>query len=234
MHQPTPDRPVSIGTRNERSLHSSLKDWYARPGDLLEEKVDGTIVDILREDLIIEIQTRNFGVMKRKLSKLLEYNKVLLVYPVAREKLIIRIDPETGKVLKTRKSPKTGSIYDLFSELVYIPHLVKNRNLSIEVAFIREESVWCDDGEGSWKRKGTSVKDHRLAEVVETRRFNDCNSYLGLLPPSLPQQFTNRELAEALRIRMRLTAKMTYCLKKMGVIRETGRKGRSILLEKST
>jgi hypothetical protein len=30
-----------IGTLGERNLHSSLKDWYAQPGDSMEAQVDG-------------------------------------------------------------------------------------------------------------------------------------------------------------------------------------------------
>ena len=34
-----------IGTLNEGSLHAQLKEWYRRPGDLLEQPVDGYVVD---------------------------------------------------------------------------------------------------------------------------------------------------------------------------------------------
>jgi hypothetical protein len=41
---------TTIGLLNENSLHSALKRWYARPGDLVEVSLDGYIVDILRGD----------------------------------------------------------------------------------------------------------------------------------------------------------------------------------------
>ena len=49
-----------IGTLGEKSLHSSLKDWYAMPGDCLETEVDGFHIDIIRNNLLIEIKTTNF------------------------------------------------------------------------------------------------------------------------------------------------------------------------------
>jgi hypothetical protein len=52
---------TAIGLLNEKSLHSALKHWYARPGDRLESPLDGYVVDILRGDHVIEIQTRNFA-----------------------------------------------------------------------------------------------------------------------------------------------------------------------------
>jgi hypothetical protein len=54
-----------IGLLNEKPLHASLKQWYARPGDRFEVPVDGFVIDVVRDDLLIEIQTRNFSSLKR-------------------------------------------------------------------------------------------------------------------------------------------------------------------------
>jgi hypothetical protein len=55
----------------EYSLHSEIKEWYKISGDKLEVKVEDFIVDILRGNLLIEIQTRNFSAVKNKLVKLI-------------------------------------------------------------------------------------------------------------------------------------------------------------------
>ena len=59
----TKPRPNHIGVMQEMALHAALKAWYAQPGDLLETKVDGYVVDIVRDGgaELIEIQTRNFS-----------------------------------------------------------------------------------------------------------------------------------------------------------------------------
>ena len=67
-----------IGTLSEKSLHASLKNWYAKDGDLLEEKVDGYHIDVKRGPLLIEIQSKNFSAIKKKLSALLPNHSVLL------------------------------------------------------------------------------------------------------------------------------------------------------------
>jgi hypothetical protein len=131
----------------EYSLHSEIKDWYKISGDELEVKVDDFIVDILRDKLIIEIQTRNFSAVKRKLIKLLLNNKVRLVYPIAKLKWIVRVT-RSGEFVRRRKSPKKGKLLDLFHELVYAPSLIKNANFSFEVLLIEEEELRCYDGRG--------------------------------------------------------------------------------------
>ena len=57
--------PNTIGTLNEKSLHAALKLWHAQPEDLIEVLVDGFTVDIVRGDLLIEIQTRNLSTIRR-------------------------------------------------------------------------------------------------------------------------------------------------------------------------
>ena len=44
-----------IGVLQEKSLHASVKTWYAGPEDQLETKVDGYVIDIVRaDDLLVE------------------------------------------------------------------------------------------------------------------------------------------------------------------------------------
>ncbi len=57
-----------IGLLNEKPLHASLKEWYAQPGDRFEQPVDGYVVDVVREGLLLEIQTANFSSIKTKMK----------------------------------------------------------------------------------------------------------------------------------------------------------------------
>src|ERR1044071_10302932 len=96
-----------IGLLNEKPLHASLKQWYARPGDRFEVPVGRFVVDIVRDDLLIEIQTRNFASINSKLRTLTRSYAVRLVYPVVQEKWIVR---STDGVAVRRKSPKRGRL----------------------------------------------------------------------------------------------------------------------------
>ena len=61
-----------IGTLNEGSLHAGLKQWLWQPGDRVEVPVGGFVVDLVRGNQLIEIQTTSFAAMGRKLDHLLE------------------------------------------------------------------------------------------------------------------------------------------------------------------
>jgi hypothetical protein len=219
-----------IGTLQETSLHSALKAWYARPGDRFEVFIDGFYIDIVRSELLIEIQTRNFSAIKNKLTKLLESHPVHLVHPIAVEKWILRYDNDTGKLIERRKSPKRGRYEHIFVELVRIPHLITNQHFSLELLLIKEEEIRQNDGRGSWRRKGWSIVDRKLLDVVERLRLEKPQDFRRLLPAGLPSVFTSQDVAEMGKMPRYLAQKAAYCLRKMDAIQIEGKRGRSLMM----
>jgi hypothetical protein len=217
-----------IGTLKEKSLHAALKAWYAQPGDQLESMVDGYVIDLVRGDLLVEVQTANFSAIKRKLVKLLDNHPVRLVYPIPTEKWILRLAQDGATVLGRRKSPKRGQARDIFSELVRIPKLVPHPNFTLEIIFIHEEVMWREDGRGSWRRKGRSIADRRLLEVVSQIVFTAPDDFRFFIPADLPQVFTVRDLAVRSKQPRYLASKMVYCLREMGVIELVGKRSRAL------
>jgi len=220
-----------IGVRNEKSLHAALKQYYARPGDRLEAKVDGFVVDIVRDDVLIEIQTRNLAAIRRKLHALLERHSVHLVYPIAKEKWIVRKTGSGKKVIGRRKSPKVGRLSDLFEELVRIPDLINHPNFTLEIVMIQEEEIRHADGRGSWRRKGYSLHDHKLIRVLETVNFEKKEDFLRFLPSDLEQPFSNQILADRSESSIHVARQITYCLDKMGAIQQVGKNGNQRLFK---
>ena len=218
-----------INTIQEKSIHVSLKAWYAQPGDRLEVKVDSFVVDIVREDLLIEIQTRNFSALRGKLAALMVNYPVRLVYPVAEQHWIVKMDSESGCELSRRKSPKRGHIVHVFYELVSISLLATHPNFSLEVLLVHDEEIRCNDGKGSWRRKGWSICDRRLLAIIDRTIFLRPTDFVRLLPPALPDEFTTADLAAGLNQPRALAQKMTYCLRHMGLVDITNRRGNALV-----
>ena len=221
---------TGININNEKSLHSSIKQWYAVPGDRLEVKVDKYIIDLVREDSLIEIQTRNFSAIGNKLRALVKYNKVMLVHPIAIEKYIVTT--EGSERVSIRKSPKKGKLVDLFDELIRIPDLMEEDNFILEILMTKEEEIRCKDGKGSWRRKGISIKDRKLLEVVEKITFRKEEDFLRFLPEELPGKFTNKDLAKALKVKANKARKITYCFRKMKILKEVGKFRNELIFER--
>ena len=216
-----------IGLLNEKPLHASLNQWYARPGDQFEVTVDGFVIDIVRDDLLIEIQTGNFASIKSKLTKLARYHRVRLVYPIVQEKWIVRSATRNGKGAIRRKSPKRGRMEDLFWELVSIPQLLLNPNFSLEVLMIRGEEVRRYEAKRKLRR-GWLIEGRRLLEVLDQRSFGQSADWLRFLPDGL-ELFTTSDLATQMNMRRELAQKIAYCLREARMIELIGKRGRSNL-----
>jgi hypothetical protein len=171
-------RDPHIGTLGENSLHAALKAAIAQPGDRFEVPVDGYVIDIVRGDQLIEIQTANFAAMKRKLAKLTRKHRVHLVHPIAAEKWIVKYGPDGETWLDRRRSPRHGTVFDVFRELVSFPHLLRDGSLTLEVLLTHEEEIRVNDGRGSWRRQGWSIADRVLVDILE----HQPDGQNGLLP----------------------------------------------------
>ena len=217
-----------IGVLNEKPLHAALKEWYAEAGDQFEVAVDGFVIDIVKDDLLVEIQTGNFASIKSKLMTLVKTHRTRLVFPIPQEKWIIKHAQSDGSEVTRRKSPKRGRIEDLFWEMVSFPQLLMDRNFSLEVLLTREEEVRRYDGKRQWRRKGWVIEERRLLAVVARRLFEEPEDWNTLLPEGL-NLFTSENLAEAIGVRRRLAQKMAYCPRMAKVIELKGKRGRSNL-----
>jgi len=213
----------------------ALKLRYAGDDGDLEVPVDGYIVDVVRDGLLIEVQTASFSSMKRKLSALLEAHRVLLVHPVPQRTWIVKAPKRDGSVGTSiskpsrRISPKRGSVLTLFDELVSFPTLMAHPDFSIDVVLTLEDQLRHYDHRRAWRRKGWVIDDRVLLEVVETRRFSKPADFIPLLPDDLPPQFTTADLASLLRLSRRLAQRMVYCLRELDLIHEVSRSRRGVV-----
>lgn len=217
-----------IGVLNERPLHASLKQWYSQPGDRFEVAVDGFVIDIVRDGLLIEIQTGNFTAIKSKLLRLVHAYPVRLIYPIVQEKWIVQLPTAYGGAVVRRKSPRRGRLEDLFWEMVSIPQLLTNQNFSLEVVMIKAEELRKYEWKRRWRRRGWAVEGRQLLEIVGQRLFRGPADWMRLLPDGL-ESFTSSDLAAAMNTRRELAQKMTYCLRESRLIEAMGKRGRATL-----
>jgi hypothetical protein len=206
-----------IGTLNEGSLHAALKTHYSQPGDQFEVPLEGFVIDILRPGLLIEIQTSSFGAMGRKFDRLLSENRMLLVHPIAIETYLER----PGS--KPRKSPKKGSIYSIFEELVSIPTLLDHPNLSLDVVLCSVTKSQMPDPAARRGRGGFRTVDRQLRAITATHHYQTTTDLLSLLPDGLPLEFTTADLATGANVSRDVAQRMAYCFRALSIFTEHGR-----------
>jgi hypothetical protein len=219
---------TTIGLLNEKPLHAALKEWYRRDGDEVEVPLEGFVVDLVRNGQLIEIQTRGFASMRRKLDQLLDSYQIRLVYPVAAEKWIVKLDAR-GREASRRRSPKRGIPADVCAELVSFPSLLSHPNFTLEVALIEEDEVRRPDAKKGWRRGGYVIEERRLVAVRETVELDSPGALLDLIPDCLPDPFTSADLANGLERSRHLAQEVAYCLRVSGAVETVGRDKRGIL-----
>ena len=133
-------------------------------------------------------------------------------------------DAKKENVLYKRRSPKKGELIDIADEIIHIPGLILHPNFSLEVILTKEEEIRSADGKGSWRRKGISIVDRKLLDIINRVNFDQAQDYLRLLPESMPSVFTNRQLSQLMKKPVRKIQKLTYSFKKMGLLEVIDRK----------
>jgi hypothetical protein len=204
-----------------------LKEWCAEPGDRFEVRVDRYVIDVVRNDLLIEIQTRGFSSMKKKLTRLLELgHRVRIIHPIPETKTIVRLGDD-GEILGRRRSPKRGSPLDIFGELVSIPTLAVDPKLEIVLVLTCEDEYRKHEENRAWRRHGWVVQERRLVEVLDVIEIVDPVDLIELLPADLPEIFTTAEIAAAAHCPRRVAQQAAYCLRNMGAAEIVGKEGRA-------
>jgi hypothetical protein len=85
-----------IGTRNESTLHRTLKFRYAGRGGKTEVARGEFVADgISKDGEYIEVQTGSFGPLLKKAREFAKHAKVRIIHPIAVKKTIEVYEPKT-------------------------------------------------------------------------------------------------------------------------------------------
>ena len=213
----------SIGTKQEKTIHKVLKFYLVDDAKYHEIKIDNYFIDVYKDGMIYEIQTKSFNAIKNKLSNLLINHEVTIVYPLTIEKHIY-IEDDNGELLRKRKSPKTGSPLIICSELYKIKSLLKSNNLHLMIVLLKtKERRFLRINR--YHRTVSSRIDELPFEITSKLDFKTVAELSHLLPNTLPTEFTTNDLVKNLKLRKKdasLVANILYstgALERMGKVR---------------
>ena len=215
----------------ETSLHRSLKALYLTPGARTEAVVGAYRADVLRDDVLVEIQASPFSAISRKIGNLVREHRVLVVKPIARKKTLLRRSSSKGDWDVRRMSPKHGRLIDIFEDLVYFTRVFPHANLCVDVALVDEEELRVPRSARRFRGPNFRVVDRRLCEIVSSCRLATAADLIALLPAGLPRVFTTDMLARHIDAAEWFARKVAYTLRHCGATRATGKRGNRIVYE---
>ncbi len=221
-----------IGTLREKTIHSVLKYYYAPDSVYHEIKIGSYVADICVDGEIFEVQTRNFNKMRDKLDFFLKEHDVTIIYPVAHTKWLLWLDTETGALTPKRKSPKTGTIYQIIPELYKIKMFISNPRLHLIISLIDVEETRYLNGWSRDKKKGSSRMDGIPVGIYDEVRIDTFDDYTIFLPDALPETFTSKDLGKAAKISPNRAATLLNVLLETNAVSRVGKSGHSYLYQK--
>ena len=227
---------AGIGTYGEKTVHSVLKNYFEPYADSHEQKIGSFVADIVGENGIIEIQTAGFDKLRKKLECFLEFSRVTVVYPIPLHKILIPINPETGEQGKKRKSPHTGSPYEVFPELYKIKPFINNDNFHLCIVMLEIEEYRQPpekSGLRRGRRKGYTRFDRIPTELCEEIHLDSFEDWSYFIPHGLPDEFTAAEYAAKAGISGSLASLALNILFEKGAVVRCGKRERAYLYKTS-
>lgn len=221
-----------IGTLGEKTVHSVLKNYLSPSTTHQEIKVSGFVADICTGHEILEIQTRDFNKLRRKLRAFLEAFPVTIVYPVPYNKWIRWIHPQTGEISAPRKSPKIGTPYAIFPELYKIKDYLMEPNLRLKIVLLNMEEYKYLDGWSKDKKKGSTKCDRIPIEIIEEVSIDKLPDYQKLIPENLAEPFNSRDYKKASGLSQGGAQTALNILYYVGAVDRVGKRGNSYLYER--
>ncbi len=213
----------SVGTQNERLIHSALKNYYAPFSDEQEIRIGGYFADAVREDGIFEIQTSGLYRLSEKLAVFLDCSRVTVVYPVIRRSRVVYICAETGEITGQSPVRNIKSNLDVFEELYSIRDFLTHDNLRVILAELSTEKRVYHPGDTPPDLRNKSRRKKCVIEKVPLELLDEVvlekpRDYAIFLPKELPGEFTKKQLC-AIAGESR-SSRRAEVLRTVGVIRK--------------
>jgi hypothetical protein len=215
----------------ETSLHRDLKTLYADQDAQFEVSLDGYRIDVISDGRLVEIQHGSLTAIRDKVQVLLKNHRVVVVKPIVAQKVLVKRASKDGPVTSRRLSPKRGTFFDLFDELIHFMRVFPHKRLTLEVPLVDIEE-WRYPGHGRrrrWSRNDYVIEDQKLVAVHETYHLKTAADLVRLVERPMPQPFHTGHLAESLQVRRWVAQRIAYCFRQTGAVREVGKQGNARL-----
>ena len=221
----------SIGTYSEKCTHKYLKNYIDSDESHHEIKVGKYIADVVNEHGIFEIQSKGFYRLYDKLQYYISNHKhVTVVLPVHCTKYINWIDPITGDIVETRKSPRKQSKYSIFTEMYGICDLISNEYMHFKVIALETNEYKYLDGFGeNHKLKATKI-DKIPYKIIYDIDFDKTNIN-KFIPDGLKEQFNSSDFKKTAKCSKEDAQTTLLILTKLGIVVRVGRNKQGYVYE---
>ena len=202
LFTPLSSESASIGTYNEKRTHRAIKRFITEDESCFEIKVGASVADVYKDGTVYEIQTGSFFPLTKKIAAYLAAgeSEIRVIYPVITKRRIVRVDAETGEILRSRLSSAKGSPADILPELIYLSDHLNNPRLCFDIYMISAEEHRYSDIIHRYRKSGK--RDSELFPISLEGIFSleTTDDFASLLPRELAESKKSFTAAEFIKL----------------------------------
>ena len=220
---------LTIGLLKEHTLHRVLKFYYSN--DLLnqEVKINKMFADIVIDNHIYEIQTKQFNLLREKLDVFLNDHQVTIVYPIAENKEISLLN-KMNEEISFKKSPKHDSLFSLFVELYKIKKYLNNKNLSFHIVMLDIIEIREQEEKKRYHSKGFIRINQIPKRINNIYTLENKEDYLELFNLyNLPEEFDSSIFSKKVHVVKNKASTILNVLLELDVVERIDKRGRSYI-----
>lgn len=219
-----------IGTLSEKTLHRVVKNYYEEDESFQEIKVGPYFADVLKDNKIIEIQTKQFFKLIPKIEYFLkEGYEVRVVYPTFFRKTVYWVNKETKEISKGKLSPKKGKVFDVIEEMYSLRSFLNEGKFKISILLMNLNEYRLLDGWSENKKRGSHRIDRIPTELVDEINLEKLEDFNIFYSEELPETFTSFEYAKAVKTNKKMAQMALIVLTTLSVVKRIGKKGNAYI-----
>lgn len=219
------DVPLNkIGLLSEHTLHRVIKFYLSLDESFHEIKTSNKFADVLIDNHIYEVQTKNFNLLRSKLEVLLKDYKVSVIFPIFLNAVNYEFN-DKGELIKERKSTRHDTFFKIFPELYKIKSYLNHPNLdfivfSFDIKEIRNQTkVTYKSRKGYERENQIPVK---LNDIVN-------NLFERIKQLNIEDGFTSKDFRKITKLTLSKTQTTLNVLTYLNIVERIGKKQNAFL-----
>ena len=220
-----------IGELGEKNIHHILKNLIGKKEEQ-EVKIGNYYVDCFKENIIFEIQNRQFNKIREKLKLLIKDYKTVVIYPIIYKRELVWMN-NNGEVSLGKKTTNNSKFNSAFPELYKIKDLLEEKNIYISLILINVceyKKINSFSNSFSKEEKKNAVKiDKDLLEIVDYFNISSINDYYMFVEKLNDTSFTTKDYKIVNKTKTKEASIALNVLNHLGVVERVGKKDRMYL-----
>lgn len=211
----------NIGTYNEKRLHLILKHLVSQNADNHEVKLGKCVADVFNGKEIFEIQTGSLYPLKKKLDYYLSETEypITVIKPFIALKRIVRVDRDSGEVIRCKRSPKKAGDAELYSELNWISNYLCSERIRVLALFIEADEYRYSDEKFRYRKSGKYDSELFPRNILDIKEISGRESFEFLLN-GCSDIFTAKDFAALHKLKGRPLYAILNILCKLSLLRK--------------